>query len=100
MLTCNVQAYSYFAERAEQFPNVSFSLMPLEKMHWKQAAALFATTDIVVFPHGAQTSSALFMPMRSEAVHISASLTHTIANRAVINVRQALAYAISAFLVS
>ncbi|KAK9793775.1 hypothetical protein WJX73_010204 [Symbiochloris irregularis] len=57
-------------------PGARFSLVYLEGMTWREAAALFNDADVVVVPHGAQSSNVVFMPMQSQAVHVANDEAH------------------------
>ena len=67
--------------------DATFALAFLEGVHWKQAAALFDQADIVVAPHGAQTSQALFMPRNSQFVYMDNSPAHEHGTSFVVTVR-------------
>ena len=87
-LTARLLLLQVYAHFTEQGPNASatFSLKFLEGMNWKQAAALFDQADIVVSPHGAQTSQALFMPMHGQFVHMDNNAGHAMLTAFVIDV--------------
>ena len=81
-----LQVYSHFRQQGAG-AGASFSLIFLEGMHWKQAAALFDQADVVVSPHGAQTSQALFLPLHSQFLHLDNNAGHAMLTAFVIDVR-------------
>ena len=81
-----LQVYSHFRQLGAS-SGASFSLNFLEGMPWRQAAALFDRADIVVSPHGAQTSQALFLPLHSQFLHLDNNAGHAMLTAFVIDVR-------------
>lgn len=70
-----MQVYASFAHGKRELA-ATFSLSFLEDMNWKDAAAVFDAADVVVTPHGAQASGALFMPHDSQFVHLASNPSH------------------------
>ena len=71
----HAQVYSAFVQGQRELA-ATFSLTFLEGMHWKEAAALFDGADVVVTPHGAQASGAVFMPHDSQFLHFANNAGH------------------------
>lgn len=52
-------------------PGARFSLLYLEGMGWKDVAALFNDADVILVAHGAQAANVVFMPLKSQGVHVA-----------------------------